>query len=282
MIELTIIQLVLVFTIIVVIGILANIAGFGGAIFIVPLLSVGFHLPLKIVIGSSLSAIAIPAMIGFIASWRRSEVDFTAGIYLEIPTIMGAVVGASLVNVVNEIFIQLIFGCIALIVSLTMLRRTFNSRRINENPKPSKFWERLTTIKPWFYVNKEEYSYRISVPFMAVAGFIIGLLSGLLGVGGGWLKTPLLIIGVGLPPIIASGTALFMLILTSISGGLVHFFSGNWDGQLFLVIAIGLSLGAVVGDYIKQRIEQYFISLLISLTLFIVSIIILLEAFFAI
>jgi uncharacterized membrane protein YfcA len=270
-------ELLVLGTIILLIGILANIAGFGGAIFVVPLLSIIFDVPLKITIGTTLSAIAIPAFIGFIASWRRNEVDFTAGIALEIPTILGAVVGASFVNVMNEEILQSIFGIIAIIVSLTMFRQIIRSHHTDGIMMQSELLEKLTQLRPWYTVNKKDYTYRLSIPLMFFSGLVIGMLSGLLGVGGGWLKTPLLVFGIGLPPIIASGTALFMLVLTSISGGLVHYLSGNWDLNLFLVIAISLSLGALIGDYIKQRLQSRYISYVIAISLFLVALIMLLQ-----
>lgn len=278
MLPLSPLELLILALVVVGVGVVSNIAGFGGAIFVIPLLLLVFDVPPKIAIGSSLAAIAFPALVGFLSAWRRHEVDFTAGIVIELPTMVGAVVGASFVSVVDNHIIHAIFGMVALTLAVVMGWRSWKTRGNIDLGHHFPLLKRLTKIRPWYRINKEDYSYRLSLPFMTGVGFLIGVLSGLLGVGGGWIKTPFLIFVVGLPPVVASGTALFMLVFTSVSGGLVHFLSGHWDLELFLTLAVSLSVGALGGDKLKHRIGSYQISLVVAGSLFIVALVMLAES----
>lgn len=260
-------EVLLLILIIVLVGVLANIAGFGGAIFLVPILFLFFSYELDIVIGTTLSAIFIPALFGFIQSWRRSEVDFIAGTALEIPTIIGAILGALSIDFFPEGIIRGVFGIIAIFVSLFTISET----RDQSSNVVKHFLTNITQLRPRYVIIKESYSYKLSIPSAGVFGFTIGFLSGLLGVGGGWLKMPILIFGIGLPPIIASGTALFMLTFTSLVGGTTHILAGNWDLELFYILSGGLILGAVIGDKIKQKISNKEIVRVIGFTLMLIG-----------
>ncbi len=87
-------------------------------------------------------------------------------------------------------------------------------------------------------------------PFLIIGmGIGIGIMSGLFGVGGGFLLTPLLFM-VGIPPAIAVGTSANQIMASSISAVLAHFRDGNVDVKMGTVLTIGGFLGSIVGVYI--------------------------------
>jgi len=276
-------ELILLALFVIIVGVAANIAGFGGGIIIVPSLSIIFDLPLKIVIGTTLLSLALPAIIGFLGAWRRNEVDFTIGIALEIPTMIGSIVGPQFATSLPTYVLQFIFGGIAVILSLLMINHIRHAKDPVLEQEEITLFKKLTnwlfTLRPLITIEKKGYSYKIPIPVVIVAGFCIGFISGLLGVGGGWLKNPLLILGFGLPPIIGSGTALFMLSLTSLTGGLTHLLAGNFDLHLFIVLTLSLSGGALIGDRLKPKMDGDKISIIIVLSLLVVGVIMTLKAF---
>jgi uncharacterized membrane protein YfcA len=100
---------------------------------------------------------------------------------------------------------------------------------------------------------------------------LIGILAGLLGVGGGWIKTPLMIVAFSVPANIATGTAMFMIVLTALFGGISHIFHGNVDFGLLVVLGITLPVGAFIGNLLKVKLQNYQIAYAFAISLLVIS-----------
>jgi len=101
-------------------------------------------------------------------------------------------------------------------------------------------------------------------------GGLVGFLSGMLGVGGGFLRTPLLIF-IGVPPAVAVGTQANQLVAASVSGVLAHWRRGNVDVKLGIVMLLGGLVGTVVGVWIfglLQAIGQIDVAITLAYVLF--------------
>ncbi len=261
-----------------IIGISSILAGFGGGILLVPLITLFFDIPLNIIIGSVIISLWVPASIGAFAAWRRHEVDFRLGLLFETPTAIGAYFGATLVNIIPHYVIQLIFSFLAIFLSFNMYRKGKCSHKDLEC-KESRFWKFWGKIPPVIEFRTNGSKYNVSIPTIIIFGLIIGTLAGMLGVGGGWIKTPLLVIGFSVPPVIATSTALFMIVITSIVGGLTHLSEGNIDFALSIAIMTGLGFGAILGNIIKPKLKSFQITYFVSVVLFLVGIILLFETY---
>ncbi len=259
-----------------VVAIFSIIAGFGGGVFLVPLLPVLFGLPVKTVIGAVLISLTVPALIGAFGAWRRKEIDFKLGILFEIPTMTGAYIGALVTTALPDYIIKITFGIVAILLSIQMIRKTMTERS-GKTKKSSGSQSGILYLKPTVTLSTLGSTYTVSVPILIVAGLFIGFLSGMLGVGGGWLKSPLLIVAYGVPSVIATGTALFMIIFTSLTGGLTHYFEGSRNIELTIVLMISLGLGAIIGNYFKPKLRAWQISLVIALTLIFISIVLIMN-----
>lgn len=86
----------------------------------------------------------------------------------------------------------------------------------------------------------------VSIPLLVLLGFLVGLLSGLFGVGGGFLMTPLLIM-IGIPPTVAAATDSNQIVAASSSGALAHYRLGNVDVKMGLILLAGGFLGGTGG-----------------------------------
>lgn len=264
--------------IVLVIGILANIGGFGGGIILIPILHLLFGIPLKIVIGTVLSSLFLPALFGVILASRRNEINYKVGLIIEAPTVVGVFIGNAISNFFSEFQLKVTFGIVALSVAILMLRKSIHySKETDSTKKP--FWYGITQLPPMLHEKADTYEYSVSIPFAIMAGLFIGILAGLLGVAGGWLKAPMMVIGFSIPPVIASGTALFMILITSFTGGILKIVGSDWDLQLFLVLTLTLSAGSIIGDRFKSRMNAQQISLVLSVLLLVVSIFTLIDAF---
>jgi uncharacterized membrane protein YfcA len=119
------------------------------------------------------------------------------------------------------------------------------------------------------YKNGQE-SDSVGIFMLVVAGGISGLLAGMFGVGAGWIKTPLMIVGFGVISNIASATATFMIIITSAVGGYIHFLHGSLD-VVFIPLTLGLLIGAQVGCKIRDRINVRMITYVVIISLILIS-----------
>ena len=135
---------------------------------------------------------------------------------------IGAVVIAIIMDNYSENAVLLSIGVLTVILSYNMFRFSMiqrnNQRKINGEEASANFLNRLVRMKPTFKVTTKKYSYTISIPVLIVGGVAIGIISGMLGVGGGWIQTPLLVLAFGVPLGIASGTSMFMILISSITG----------------------------------------------------------------
>src|ERR1700738_1503822 len=93
-------------------------------------------------------------------------------------------------------------------------------------------------------------------PIVVLAmGALVGLLSGLLGIGGGFLMTPLLIF-IGIPPTVAVATQSHQLVATSVSGVMAHWRRRNVDFKLGSVMLLGGAAGSLVGVWLFARLKE--------------------------
>ncbi|RMG41810.1 MAG: sulfite exporter TauE/SafE family protein [Methanobacteriota archaeon] len=244
-------------------------AGLGGGVLMVPLLALGTDYPFSLVAGSVLISLTVPALIGSFGAFRRGEIDFRLAALFEIPTAIGAVLGAHLSVGLDEGLLKLLFASIAALLAREMLRKS----NLDDDALPvqSLFWKRIGEFPPFLHLEKRGARYRISLPSLIGGGLIIGLLSGMFGVGGGWLKTPLLVIAFGVPPVIASGTAIFMILFTALIGGSAHYLAGNFDPNLTFSLVVGLGLGSIIGNWLKPRLRTQTLTKVIVFVLFMVS-----------
>jgi uncharacterized membrane protein YfcA len=176
--------------------------------------------------------------------------------------ILAATITAMIVCEVTRELVVLTLVLVVLATSWLLI----TLRKRGERRKQT-FWKRVTSVKPTIKIYKEEYSYTISIPIMIVGGIAMGIISGMLGVGGGWAQTPLLVMGFGVPMSISTGTSLFMISMSSITGGIIHLKAGHIDYELLGILVVGLPIGAIIGNYLKGIVKTKDISLIICLTL---------------
>ena len=120
----------------------------------------------------------------------------------------------------------------------------------------------------------------ISIWSLIGLGFGVGILSGLLGIGGGFIMSPSLIYLIGVPTSIAIGTNLFQIMFTSGYGALTHFLKGNVDFVLMAYILAGSLIGSQFGAILNKKLRGAHVRYCFSLVIFIVIGIILVKFFF--
>ncbi len=267
---------------------IGNLAGIAGGIFIVPfLLLLGF--PASETIGSVQAALILPTVI---ASWdglRRKEVHVKFALIFEISTVLGTWVGAFFTKFIPTVMMKLLFSMLAFAFSVLVFRqgRGGNSFQhpqdgkkderddslVQESSMRNAFFHHVkvlnTKIKPHFSLTTNGTRALVSIPLMIMFGFSIGFLAGMLGIAGGWLKTPLMILVYEFSPHSATATALFMALITVTGGALAHWFFGHVNYTMSIPLTLGLTLGSMLAIKIKHRVSSttlpHFIALILGL-----------------
>jgi len=249
------------------VGVLGVVGGFGGGVFLFPILIMaGF--PIEVAAANSLISLFLPSLLASIYNHRRGEINYRLGLGLEIPTAIGAMLGANLTILLPPEILHIIFGCLALLMAYLMIKRV--RRDELKDKKPNSWFDRLVSFGPKMSYNNGQESASIGILILILAGGVSGLLAGMFGVGAGWIKTPLMIVGFGVISNIASATATFMTIITSAVGGYVHFLHGSLD-VVFIPLTMGLLIGAEIGCKIRDRINVRIITYVVIISLILIS-----------
>lgn len=227
-------------------GILSGLFGIGGGVVLVPMLVLFLGFQQRLAAGTSVAAILPAAIIGGISYGVQGNVDWLAAVLLAVGIVIGAQVGSYLLSRVPTGFLRWLFMIFLLGVVVSL----------------------------WFVVPQRDAQIDIDLltgALLVVLGLVTGILSGLLGVGGGVVVVPALMFFFGASDLIAKGTSLIMLIPGSISGTLGNVKRGNVDlrSALFLGVTAGVlsPLGSLIAVYISPFWSNVAFSILLAYVL---------------
>ncbi|NUP96037.1 MAG: sulfite exporter TauE/SafE family protein [Planctomycetaceae bacterium] len=219
------------------IGLSLGLLGSGGSIFTVPALLYLAHQDEKVAIASSLGIVAGISLFASLPYARRGEVDWRSVIRFGLPGIVGTFGGAWLAKYVSAHTQLALLGLVMLVASVLMLRKPVETARTRPHPT-------------WM---------------IALEGLAVGVLTGLVGVGGGFLIVPALVLLGGLPMRRAIGTSLVIITLKSLVGFAKYVevlgdldLAVDWN-VLALFTAVGIAgslLGSRVSSLVPQRALQ--------------------------
>ncbi|MGE5187990.1 MAG: sulfite exporter TauE/SafE family protein [Betaproteobacteria bacterium] len=225
------------------IGILASLTGVGGGSIIVPILSLIYAFTPANAVGTSLAAIVFTAVAATFTYWRQKRIFFKTGVIVSLATAPGAVIGAYLTEVVTAAVLGLAFSVFLIIVAIKILTEILQRRRGKRE------------VDEEIQVSENDlFKYKRRRLYLAFAlGFVSGVISGLLGVGGGIVLVPLLIFVLALDIHVAVATTMFTMIFTALAGVVQHFALGNVNFEFALMLGVGSILGTQIGGYVYKR-----------------------------
>lgn len=240
---------IFIFIIGVLVSAFGTIVGFGGGVFMVPILIIVFQYPIDIAIGSMMSALLPASLIASFFNYRERNIDYLVASLIQFPAVIGTVVGALLVAFLPVLELEFTFAFFVIMIGLYML----NSSRQKQTNQKTGMMYRFSRM-PTSFIRKnhaKHLAYRLNGGIIAVFGLVSGTIAGLFGIGGGFLQTPIMIKVFKIPPQIATSTSLFILVITSLTGLATHLWLGHivWEKSLPLVAAF--AIGALGGRMFK-------------------------------
>ncbi|MEG1591587.1 MAG: sulfite exporter TauE/SafE family protein [Chryseobacterium sp.] len=227
-------------------GLLGSLTGLGGGVIIIPLLTLGFGVPMHYAIGASLISVIGTSSGAAVAFVKEGFTNMRIGMFLEIATTSGAIVGALVSGMLNPNTIGIIFASILLLtVILNLKGKPDHQESLVKGSLEDKL--KLYGTFPDKGVVKN-YAARNTIPGFFMMMFA-GAMSGLLGIGSGALKVLAMDNMMRLPFKVSTTTSNFMIGVTAVASSLIYF----QRGEIIPVIVAPVLVGVVVGSFIGSK-----------------------------
>lgn len=241
-------------------GLLGAVTGIGGGVLLSPLLALYFGIPIREAIGTSLVAVITTSAASSSVHLQRHTTDIRLGMTLELATSFGAALTAYLVGYFNRNALEGILAAFLLYSAITLLRRGGKATPEEDSSPSVDAANRETVIPPY-----EPKRY----PLGLAASLVAGALSGLLGIGGGAIKVPVMFIFMNVPLIVATATSNFMIGVTAAASAMVYYRRGDILVHVAAPLAVGVFLGSLRGAKLAPRVHtKYVMYLLVAVLLY--------------
>ena len=286
------------------VGIFGSLLGLGGGLLIVPLLTLGFGLPLRESIGVSLVCVIVTSGASAGVFLERRVANLRLGMVLELFTAMGALLGGLIAFLLDERLLAGLFAALMAYVAITMAR----PKRREARPLPARANGASTADSPappdagtaaaaaeaaaatatptaaatttpaaeataappedGFVARLSGDDYRIRNLVPGFGGSIVaGVASALLGIGGGLVKVPVMHLLMGVPLRVATATSNLMIGITASTSAWIYLIRGGIDPYATGPTAIGVFVGASIGSRIAHRLDVRALRLLFTVVL---------------
>lgn len=226
-------------------GLLSGMFGLGGGIIIVPGLMFALGMDQRRAHGTSLAGVLPISMASIITYWVHDHIDWTVTLWLTIGSVGGALIGARLLAVLPKRVLTLLFVAVLAIAGIRM------------------FFEIDTTGTTVIDTG--------SALALIVIGFFVGALAGMLGIGGGLITVPIMIVIFHVPPAVAKGTALAVVIPTALSGTVQNMANKNADLFAALLVSTTGIFAAVAGGWIASLMSAAVSNFLFAVLLMVIA-----------
>ena len=224
-------------------GVLGALTGIGGGVLLTPILALYFGIPIREAIGTSLVAVITTSAASSSVHLQRHTTDIRLGMTLELATSLGAAVMAYLVGYFNRNFLEGLFAAFLLYSSITILAK---HGKVKPEDESSPAVNGEVVIPPY-----EPRRY----PLGLSASLVAGGLSGLLGIGGGPIKVPVMFIFMNVPLMVATATSNFMIGVTAAASAIVYYRRGDILVDIAAPLAVGVFVGSLLGARLAPRIH---------------------------
>ncbi len=225
-------------------GFLGSLTGLGGGVVIVPFLTLVFGVDIRYAIGASLVSVIATSSGAAAAYVKEGFTNIRIGMFLEIATTLGALVGAALASMVSTAAIAVIFGLV-LIYSSFLSSRVRPAPAIDKNPGRLCALLRMDGSFPSLNGPVSYHVYGIPEGFGLM--FVAGILSGLLGIGSGAVKVLAMDQIMRIPFKVSTTTSNFMIGVTAAASAGVYLNRGYIDPGLAMPVMLGVLAGSLLG-----------------------------------
>lgn len=259
-------------------GAIGALMGIGGGLIIIPLLTLGFGVPMQEAIGASLIGVIATSTGAANKYVKQGLTNVRLALFLEMSTTLGSIIGALIAVYTNQTVLFLIFSMLLVYAGYTMLRRT----EVLFSPEEAEAEGQMVDLSCQYVdpSNSCEVSYGVRGLKKGLAySSVAGMLSGLLGVGGGIVKVPVMNVCMCVPLKAAAATSNFMIGVTALTGAIIFYGHGLLNAYLCGAVAVGTLAGAYIGTILMAKYSSDDLRKWFSILLFVVAVTMVLKAF---
>jgi uncharacterized protein len=258
-------------------GALGALVGIGGGIIVVPALALGFGYDIRVAVSTSLLAVVATSVTAGIGYAREGLTNVRLGLTLETTTTVGGVIGGLVAVSIAPSVIAGVFSGVMLGVAVLMWRHVdvtsaaapaggpMSTRTANGHLDLSGgYFDRAE--RQWVDYEPGRLAFGMSLSSVA------GLLSGLLGVGGGFLKVPAMTIVMRVPTKAAAATSNFMVGITAVASLFIYLSRGFVEPSVVVPVVTGIVIGALVASRVANRVEGVYLQRVLAVILVLVAV----------
>lgn len=284
-----------------VVGGMAGFFGVGGGFLITPMLNALFGVPYPVAVGSSLSLLVGITVASTIRHSKYGNIDYRLGLVMVVGTALGVDVGAKLLSLLRglqnvfprigghhidilEIILSISYIVMLSVIGLSIFRESLKTMRMSKiisgehgsgEPEASERVKRIRAlkIKPILQFPASGIS-GISLWVIMGIALVVGMMSGFMGIGGGFILMPALIYIIGCPTVVAVGTSLFGILFTAAYGSFTYSLEGNIDLVLVTSLLVSSAIGSVLGASFTRKAGGPSVRMLFSVIAFVAVIIV--------
>ena len=250
------------------VGLLSGLLGIGGGWLITPSLN-AFGFPITNAVATGLTQMAGTSLLALLRHKKHGNVELKLGITIGLSMILSVGLGKSLLVELEKtghagLLTRSLYIFLLSFISLKMFKDLLFPKKETDKKSPFSSFFNIFRRGPKIYIsqNKSETHLLLAIFLGVVAGF----LSGIMGVGGGFLLVPAMVSLLGLPTLSAVATSLVCVFFSGASGSFFFSLSGKVDWSIALVLIIGSFFGSLIGvsstQYIKEKALRFLFAFL--------------------
>jgi uncharacterized protein len=250
-------------------GMLGALVGLGGGVLIVPLLTIGFNLDIRLAIGASIVCVIATSSGAGAALLRDRMTNFRIGTFLEVATTVGAISGALIAPHLPVRALSILFGLILLATVAPTFKKIGGESTLPAVSDPIALRLKLGSAYPDRRLGRDVTYSVTGSPLGFGLMYIAGVVSGLLGIGSGALKVLAMDTAMRLPIKVSTATSNYMIGVTAAASAGIYFWRGDVLPLVAAPVALGVLSGALFGAHFLIRFRSSTVRLvfLVALTL---------------
>ena len=273
------VDVLIIFLVSIVAGFVGALFGLGGGVLIIPFLTLVEGVPVPLAVGASIVSVVATSSASAATYVQDHLTNLRLGMFLEIGTVAGAITGAFVSVFLPASALFILFGVILLYATMVMIR----ARGIDfpANVRPDKT-SRILALGSQY----EDHSlnrvvkYEVTrTPLTVFIGYFAGIVSGLLGVGGGIINVPTMNLVSKIPVKVASATSNFMIGVTAAASASVYLLRGDVHPLLAAPLIIGVAGGALLGTRVLKVTPPTRVKVAFGILLAAISLLMILKGF---
>ena len=234
------------------VGFLGTLVGVGGGFFMVPYFTLAGGLAPARAVGTSLGAIVFNAVSGSVRWTLQRRIDWAVAAAFAVATLPGAWLGRKAGAAIDASQFKIAFAVVVALAAVSLL-----AANPSAGDATRLAWFRRGTRRDFTDAFGVRHEYGVNLPFGVAVSLIVGFVSSLFGVGGGFLHVPVMVVLYGMPVHVAVATSQVVLAVTA-AGGMVAYAlppEPSVDWRTMVIVGLGAAAGAQVGAIVAPKIR---------------------------